>query len=865
MESKTCICPVFVNTWIPNTHQFRVEYSTGEKIADAWQRDALEKHKFHKHTISSVPTGSGKSVFAVFHAQKWIKENPKTKVIIAVPQNQIGYGFKQHLLEGGSIWDVDEEYFLSENNSSSSNVELFHKFLKSTSNKLICSHATLIQFFDKHKEQLDENCHIYIDEAHHSQICGESDNLTHNRLGEFITYCVELNAGVHLITATFMRGDTLTILPEKTRKKFSTYTLPFDEYLKSRKSFNSFSFSFAVSKFSGNGGYINTIGDIVGDKTNTAIFIPHRSTDYAMEDKLEETCLIISQIINDEFTKEDLVEDENGICEVYSNRHNRTIKILDLVNDDAKRLAKKSYIREDAAGKTDFIIALNMFREGANWTTCENAIICSPRNIVETLQISGRTTRDLKGVDRKNPHIYQIICHQPFLDDNEGTLKENVNAFFNFLAVSMIYEDVYSTIKLRKSIDKIKRKRGTTEKTLDDEETLNLFSNLLKIGVNSTSKDDFFEKARTYLTEDLEIVDGIDDIIQDFYERNQKRTKLAFEKYSRTHTDIDMELKEHAFGNIVLFTSSIGLETFKKIRESLNYGEYATIPQHREVCEKLGIIKTSQYKKMIMEEMTETKYYSASYITKHKLWGQIIPNKKMKSIESERPSISEHREICEKLGVESPTQYKKMMMEGVIGKEYYQVTYIYIHKLWGQILPNRRFQLIESERPSISEHREICEKLGIETPAQYKKMRDEGKIGLSYYSVTRITDHKLWEKILPINRKKSLLEHIERCEKMGIENPRQYKKMRDEGKIGRGYRSASYCSRHKLWGKMLPNWKGMKKSIPEHREICEKMGIKNQYQYRKMKDKGIIGANYHCKGYITEHKLWGAILPKHKK
>ena len=527
MESKTGICPVFVNTWISNTHQFRVEYSTGVKIADAWQRDALEKHKFHKHTISSVPTGSGKSVFAVFHAQKWIEANPKTKVIIAVPQNQIGYGFKQHLLEGGSIWDVDEEYFLSENNSSYSNVELFHKFLKSTSNKLICSHATLIQFFDKHKEQLDENCHIYIDEAHHSQICGESDNLTHNRLGEFITYCVELNAGVHLITATFMRGDALTILPEKTRKKFSTYTLPFDEYLKSRKSFNSFSFSFAVSKFSGNGGYINTIGDIVGDKTNTAIFIPHRSTDYAMEDKLEETCLIISQIINDKFTKEDLVEDENGICEVYSNRHNRTIKILDLVNDDAKRLAKKSYIREDAAGKTDFIIALNMFREGANWTTCENAIICSPRNIVETLQISGRTTRDLKGVDRKNPHIYQIICHQPFLDDNEGTLKENVNAFFNFLAVSMIYEDVYSTIKLRKSIDKIKRKRGTTEKTLDDEETLNLFSNLLKIGVNSTSKDDFFEKARTYLTEDLEIVDGIDDIIQDFYERNQKRTKLA--------------------------------------------------------------------------------------------------------------------------------------------------------------------------------------------------------------------------------------------------------------------------------------------------------------------------------------------------
>ena len=211
MESKkdelNWIYPVFFNTWTSNISLFRSESYNGEKIADAWQRDALEKHKFHKHTISSVPTGSGKSVFAVFHAQKWIEANPKTKVIIAVPQNQIGYGFKQHLLEGGSIWDVDEEYFLSENNSSSSNVELFHKFLKSTSNKLICSHATLIQFFDKHKEQLDENCHIYIDEAHHSQICGESDNLTHNRLGEFITYCVELNAGVHLITATFMRGD----------------------------------------------------------------------------------------------------------------------------------------------------------------------------------------------------------------------------------------------------------------------------------------------------------------------------------------------------------------------------------------------------------------------------------------------------------------------------------------------------------------------------------------------------------------------------------------------------------------------------------------------------------------------------------
>jgi len=822
MESKkdelNWIYPVFFNTWTSNISLFRSESYNGEKIADAWQRDALEKHKFHKHTISSVPTGSGKSVFAVFHAQKWIKENPKTKVIIAVPQNQIGYGFKQHLLEGGSIWDVDEEYFLSENNSSSSNVELFHKFLKSTSNKLICSHATLIQFFDKHKEQLDENCHIYIDEAHHSQICGESDNLTHNRLGEFITYCVELNAGVHLITATFMRGDTLTILPEKTRKKFSTYTLPFDEYLKSRKSFNSFSFSFAVSKFSGNGGYINTIGDIVGDKTNTAIFIPHRSTDYAMEDKLEETCLIISQIINDEFTKEDLVEDENGICEVYSNRHNRTIKILDLVNDDAKRITKKSYIREDAAGKTDFIIALNMFREGANWTTCENAIICSPRNIVETLQISGRTTRDLKGLDRKNPHIYQIICHQPFLDDNEGTLKENVNAFFNFLAVSMIYEDVYSTIKLRKSIDKIKRKRGTTEKTLDDEETLNLFSNLLKIGVNSTSKDDFFEKARTYLTEDLEIVDDIDDIIKDFYERNQKRTKLAFEKYSRTHTDIDMELKEHAFGNIVLFTSSIGLETFKKIRESLNCGEYATKAQHKELIDRLNIKTPEEYDRRKRLGEIGIEYYGIKAIRRRGQLDEFFPNRKKFTNLYIRSSKAQHKELIDRLNIKTPEEYNRRKRLGEIGAEYYSINVIRTKGWLDEFFPNRRISSRSYMRPSKAQHKELIDRLNIKTPEEYKKRKRLGEIGAEYYTASGMLKKGWLDEFFPNRRKftnlyirSSKAQHKELIDRLNIKTPEEYNRRKRLGEIGAEYYSINVIRTKGLLDEFFTNRRKYKK------------------------------------------------------
>ena len=58
MESKkdelNCIYPVFFNTWTSNISLFISESYNGEKIADAWQRDALEKHEFHKHTITLV-------------------------------------------------------------------------------------------------------------------------------------------------------------------------------------------------------------------------------------------------------------------------------------------------------------------------------------------------------------------------------------------------------------------------------------------------------------------------------------------------------------------------------------------------------------------------------------------------------------------------------------------------------------------------------------------------------------------------------------------------------------------------------------------------------------------------------------------
>jgi hypothetical protein len=598
--SNTPIIPAFANNWTTNEKLLRKESlkESDEKIPDFWQVAALKKHEDSKYTITIVPTGAGKSIYAVFHAVERLK-SPNTQVIIAVPQNQIGYGFRKHILDGGFIWDVDDEYFLSEQNASEANGALLEKFLKSDSNKLICSHATLVKNFDRIKEYLHTDCHIYVDEAHHSKIiAGEED--VFNKLGMVVSECVGRGVGIHLMTGTFLRGDTMSILSKELRDKFSVYKLEYDDYLKSRKSFNTFDFSFALAKFGMNGGYINAIGDIVGNKTNTAIFIPHRASNYAMADKVEEVCRVISQIIDREFVKEDLVEDKNGVLVVYSNRHKKKVKILDLVNDESDRKLKKQYIGDDATNKVDFIIALGMFREGANWTTCENAIICAPRNIVETLQIAGRTTRDLKGVARKHPHIYQIMAYNPLTGEEDvGELRAAINEYFTYVAASMLYEDYFNPIRFKK-LFRSRTGKGDIDDNetgidiLDDDERIRVLDALLEIGVNSNSKEEFIEKANRYLIDaGIDITDN--DIAEDFYTRNKNRTRLVLKEVSKLLPEIDMGVKENAFGHILQLTSIFGFNTFQRLREIVNFGEHASLEEHIKLKQERGYEKISDW------------------------------------------------------------------------------------------------------------------------------------------------------------------------------------------------------------------------------------------------------------------------------
>jgi signal peptidase I len=94
----------------------------------------------------------------------------------------------------------------------------------------------------------------------------------------------------------------------------------------------------------------------------------------------------------------------------------------------------------------DAVIALGMFKEGANWIWADRSMIVGIReSLVEIMQIIGRLFRDAVG----KTHV-EVIQLLPFaLDQTHDDFKDNLNNYMKAIFASLILENILHPVQIK--------------------------------------------------------------------------------------------------------------------------------------------------------------------------------------------------------------------------------------------------------------------------------------------------------------------------------------------------------------------------------------------------------------------------------
>ena len=426
------------------------------------QKEAFNQLVDKMFAILNAPTASGKSLAICWLTARYLKLYPDRLTIISVPQTIIGesfkgfYGLSFEDQNGNPVIDeVDTDWaplhYLFDLNTDSNSSQI-KSFLSNKRNSkdindrvLVCSHASLVRAYQKHPE-LFKNINIVIDEAHRSK-CTEVDGLQiYNKLGSIVSKALrkpELNINLLLSTATMFRGDKIEIVPQKYLDKFSTFHYPMDKYLADCHWLRSFSYDFAMYDKDWGG----RLKDVLKENKKTIIYLPPVNSKYYSYGSKEEDLEKIYQAIAGKENYE-MKEEANGL--ILIKKGNRWLKVVNLVEDSAIRDVRKQLVIDahdhKDNSKIDIIIALNMFREGANWKWAERSVIIGTKgSLTDMVQILGRLFRDAEGKE----HIEAIqLLPYSFDQSDKVKFKDNLNEFSKVIFATMLIQDAISPVKI---------------------------------------------------------------------------------------------------------------------------------------------------------------------------------------------------------------------------------------------------------------------------------------------------------------------------------------------------------------------------------------------------------------------------------
>ena len=385
-----------------------------------------------QHLLVKAPPASGKSRGMMFVALDKLANQGVKKVIVAVPQQNVGRSFKDTELKKYGFfedWRVAPYWNLciaagSENSKKSK----LREFLDHpTATKLVCTHATLLNALNGIDADKLNNIFFGIDEFHH----GSADE--GNRLGTLIRRLLnETSAHILAMTGSYFRGDAVPVMRPEDEAKFQP-TINYNYYQQLNGYHWLKSLGIGYSFFQGN--YLTAIPDVLDTTKKTLIHIPHpNSKTGAFMNKHDQVAEIIKHI------GEVVDRDFNHYLYKVKTPEGRVLIVGDLVEDKAEcRDALQTYLqRMNSRDSLDILIALGTAKEGFDWEWCEHCITIGIRaSLTEVVQIIGRCTRDCEG--KTHAQFTNLI---PCPDAAQDDVAMAVNDFLKAISVSLLMEQV---------------------------------------------------------------------------------------------------------------------------------------------------------------------------------------------------------------------------------------------------------------------------------------------------------------------------------------------------------------------------------------------------------------------------------------
>jgi superfamily II DNA or RNA helicase len=417
-----------------------------------------------------MPTGSGKTLLSGAIIEESLSLDPTIRTtIIATPQTIIAQGYKaQHFLRPRDNQPVDlvpiDLASTPQSDDSKSQflrdfLGLNHPLCTLAGRVIVCTSATLARAFhdcttsDRHL--LFRNLLIIFDEAHH--LWYESDDLK-NRLGSVIEFaCKSETIHVGLMTATFRRGNMAAILPDELFTKFTKFKFGYPDYFACVRPFEKFTYNFVPY----DGLYRDALTLFFQEPEDrdrkTFLYVPPVNSAYSVGSKRLDWLECYKAISGGDDAPR--IEDEDKPVIRIWNRHWKTwVKVLNLVDDDTSREARKAEVHRSHSGdgsEIDVIIALNMLKEGANWGWGDRMLIIGPRNSsTDHEQTIGRLFRKPGGEKgqkhAKNADVYHLFSrglHE--VNDAKKDMKLQCNRYLNGFLMAMLLDVKFRPVEIR--------------------------------------------------------------------------------------------------------------------------------------------------------------------------------------------------------------------------------------------------------------------------------------------------------------------------------------------------------------------------------------------------------------------------------
>ena len=382
----------------------------------------------------------------------------------------------------------------------------------------------------------------------------------------------------------------------------------------------SFSFDFLITGHD----YVAAIEILIKSRTGKdIIYVPHPLSRYSSGDKIKEADNIVFKY-NDTHGGM-LAHTAEGT--IVLKKADKEFIVLDLVNEN-RRAQKKAFLNNPILkanrNSLDVILALGMFKEGANWIWADRSIIVGARSsLVDVIQMVGRLFRDADG--KKHVEVIQLL---PFSLDqqDEERFRENLNNYLKAIFAALILENILNPVKIKMLGEKKKNEdeqcaNREIKNWLDilipnDVKQLALLedatSQLLNI-VNDNqqaAKDisvlrDEYQKIIPRVLNEHGIHEHHEEIAQQIWGMLAKQT-LRMQGISVENIDFDILQQTNPLEFLLRYTSGIcGIDTFQKLRNAIALSRVPWRPfgDSREFVRKLGLKSETEWRLYIIDKM----------------------------------------------------------------------------------------------------------------------------------------------------------------------------------------------------------------------------------------------------------------------